>query len=67
MLKGSGFMPFDSNVIDNRRDTMCDWGSLGKRMAVITSSTEATCTSPVSSSLATEAEVRLTINNQNVT
>jgi hypothetical protein len=30
-LKGSGFMPFDFSEIDNRRDTMCDWGSLGKK------------------------------------
>ena len=46
---------------------MCDWGHYGKKVAVITSSTEAHCESPVSSSLASETEVRLTLNNQNVT
>ena len=54
-------------MVDYRRDTMCDWGEYGKKVAIITSSTEATCDSPVSNSLATEAEVRLTLNNQNVT
>lgn len=47
-LSGSGFMPFYYDEIDNRRDTMCDWGPLGKRMANITSSVEAFCDSPVS-------------------
>ena len=67
ILKGSGFQPFDISHVDNRRDTMCDWGEYGKKVAIITSSTEATCESPVSNSLATETEVRLTLNNQNVT
>lgn len=48
MLKGSGFMPFYYEDIDNRKDTMCDWGPLGKRMANITSSVMAYCESPVS-------------------
>lgn len=62
-LKGSGFMPFDYSNVDNRRDVMCDWGPLGKKLAVISSSTEATCESPVSNIFATEVDLRLTLNN----
>lgn len=67
ILKGSGFQPFDWNSVDNRRDTMCDWGPLGKKMAVVVSSTEAVCHTPVSNIFASEVEVRLTLNNQNLT
>lgn len=46
-LKGSGFLPFDPSVIDNRHDVMCDWGPLGKKIATVVSSTEAWCESPI--------------------
>jgi hypothetical protein len=60
-------MPFDFSEVDNRRDTMGDWGSLGKKHAVVLGSTEAVCDSPVNNIFDIEVQVRLTINNQNIT
>lgn len=56
-------MPFDYADVDNRRDVLCDWGPLGKKIAHVRSSTEATCESPVNYHMNAEAHVRLTLNN----
>lgn len=60
-------MPFDFSELDIRRDTFCDWGSLGKKPATVLSSTEAVCDSPVNNIFDIEVDVKLTLNNQNVT
>tara|TARA_B110000285_G_C15025595_1_gene563990 strand:- start:635 stop:1075 length:441 start_codon:yes stop_codon:yes gene_type:complete len=68
VLKGSGFMPFDWRLdIDNRNDTFCNWGELGKTHAAVISSTEAECVSPANTMHLEYATLNLTLNNQNYT
>jgi hypothetical protein len=68
LLKGSGFLPFDLKLdINNRNDTFCSFGTLGKSPAFVISSTEAECVTPANSQHLDYAPVNLTLNNQNYT
>lgn len=67
-LRGENYMPFDWHLdINNKNDTFCHWGPLGKTPAEVISSTEAVCLSPVNTLHADWVPVNLTLNNQNYT
>lgn len=64
VLRGDNYLPFDWHLdINNRNDTFCHWGPLGKTPAEVISSTEAECLSPVNTVRADWVPVNLTLNN----
>lgn len=67
-LKGSDYLPFDWKLdVNNKNDTFCSWGVLGKTPAEVISSTEAECVSPPDTAKLDFTHVNLTLNNQNYT
>ena len=61
-------MPFDWKLdVNNQNDTFCLWGPLGKTPAMVLSTTEAECLSPVNNQHLDWVNLNLTLNNQNYT
>ena len=68
IMTGNNFKPFDYvKEIDNSNDTFCNFGPLGKKPAIVKSSTYATCISPKNTfnPPLVSVQMSLTINNQN--
>jgi hypothetical protein len=67
-LRGSGFYPFDYKLdINNKNDTFCAWGLLGKTPAEVISTTEVECLSPPNGIKIDKTLINVTLNNQNYT
>lgn len=61
-LQGNNFKPWDYSDIDNSNDTFCDFGPLGKKKAIVKSSTWARCTSPPNNFNPPLVKVELTLS-----
>lgn len=67
-LRGSNFFPFNwKSEINNKNDTFCHWGRLGKTPAEVISSTTAECLSPRNHLGLRRTTINITLNNQNYT
>jgi hypothetical protein len=63
-LKGSSFYPFDyKNDINNKNDTFCHWGLLGKTPAEVISTTQVECLSPRNTLKIEKTTINVTLNN----